>query len=76
MTTVSPTLLLEHDPGEFSTEASMLRWLRQWPERFDCAIGNSQPFFLAEAQVSPEGDLQYIKYRQDLGSVIVTVFND
>lgn len=70
--------LTESDLHGYVAEASSLR-LRpgQWPTTLCIAgVGNEQPFALVEVARDDEGAVVEARYRQTLGIVTLTVFND
>ena len=62
----------------FSAEASELGWpVGEWPRTIKVpGVGNGHVFHAARKLMQGEGDLGGIVYRQLLGCVEVTVFND
>lgn len=68
--------VFEHGNFKFSAEASDLQLpVGRFPLSIDTDLGNGQPFQLF-AQEIQDGDLMYVKYKQRMGCVILTIFND
>jgi hypothetical protein len=61
----------------FTAEASSLG-LRagEWPQNLETKIGNQRPFIRTSKKVDAEGGLLWVTYRQDLGCVVLRIFND
>lgn len=49
----------------------------QWPGMIEVngGIGNGLRFLIAETQVD-HGDVRYVKYRQNMGCLVLRVYND
>jgi len=61
----------------FTCFASDLAVFRQnFPRIVPTSLGNGQPFVGLSKKVDSEGDLLYVRYRQQLGCVDLIVFND
>jgi hypothetical protein len=68
---VTRAIAFEDETHRWSVEASQLRLPPgQWPRALPTDIGNGQPFALA--RMTDHG----AEYRQNLGCVTLTVFND
>ena len=66
----------EFEPNKFSCCASDLGLKPgQWWGMIETTLGNGQ-FLTQEHQEVVDGDLQYIRYKQDLGCITLTIFND
>lgn len=62
----------EVEPHRFTTEASTLGLKPgQWPERINTTMGNQQPFYRY-----PTESNDFARYRQLLGCIVLTVWND
>jgi hypothetical protein len=66
----------EEEVHLFTVEASSLG-LRagEWPQKIETEIGNRRPFIRTSKKVGDEG-LLWVTYRQDLGCVVLRIFND
>ena len=60
----------------FASDQEVFR--KGFPRSFKAkgVIGNGQPFVGWRKNVSEDGDLQYVVYRQLMGCITVQVFND
>lgn len=71
------TDVTEHAPGRFTAWASDLGMRPgEWPATLPTAIGNCQPLLRAAPQINREGDVEFVRYDQQLGCVSVDIFND
>jgi hypothetical protein len=68
--------VVEHHPHHFTAEASELGFpAGMFPEEIKTDMGNGQAFILDQEKVD-DGDLLWVRYRQALGCVSLTIFND
>ena len=68
--------LIENMPHDFTAEASSLG-IRpgQWPQVIETTLGNRNVFRYMFFH-KENSDLSYCVYRQDLGCITLTIFND
>lgn len=66
-----------YDVHRFCVEASSIgiRAGQPWPRTIETELGNGQPFTAFEVESNEDG-LVSISYRQALGCIDLTVFND
>lgn len=62
--------------NEFFTEASMIGLqVGNWPKTLETSLGNGKAFVRLTKKLSADGDLMYVRYRQNNGRDLL-VFND
>lgn len=71
----------EHEIHRFTTFASDIYGsvpeLREgFPRVIQTTLGNGQPLMGYRKKVNDDGDLLYVRYRQQLGCIEVKIFND
>jgi hypothetical protein len=82
-THIEQGILSEDSVHQFSAFASELKatipgfnpdsW--DWPTELSTTLGNKQPFVIILRKVNGS-DFEYATYRQDMGCLILKVFND
>lgn len=71
----------EHEVHNFVAFASDLydsvpELRKGFPRVIQTNLGNGQPLIGYSKKISADGDLQYVRYRQQLGCIEVKIFND
>ena len=62
---------------QFSCFASDVNEFRQgYPRVVPTNLGNSLPFVGIRKKVNADGDLLYVRYRQQMGCIELVVYND
>jgi hypothetical protein len=76
-TTITPDLVMEHEPHRFSAEAREIG-LRpgEWPTQLSTAMGNCLPLMRVSKKVDADGDIMWVTYHQANGAMSLKVFND
>lgn len=77
MITANHPFITESGPHTFTCFASDVEAFRQFFPKFVCTnIGNKQPFVGHSKKVNSDGDVLYVRYRQQMGCVELIVYND
>lgn len=75
--TINSSHVLESHAHTFSAEASELGLpIGQWPAYLETTLGNKLCLVRESKKVDQEGDILYVRYRQQLGCISLIIFND
>jgi hypothetical protein len=67
----------ERLPQQYVAEASEIGLAPgMWPNQLQTSLGNGRPFLLHKLERDRDGDIYLARYRQELGSITLRVFND
>ena len=68
-------LIMEHTAGELLAEAAEMGFpVGRWPAQLTTNLGNGYDLILAELKRDQDGDIQAAIYKQQQGSIKLTVF--
>ena len=74
---ITKDLLFEVAPHRFVAEASDLGLKPgEWPAMLPTKIGNGEPLLRGHVERGTEGDLIWVRYRQENGCLSVKIIND
>jgi len=72
-------VVLETDVHRFTAFASDIKEhgfeVGQWPTTVPTTLGNGRPFVRRTKHVE-DGDIRWVTYRQEMGCLLLRVFND
>lgn len=69
----------ETEVHRFTCEASAIglpALVSQWPENIETELGNGRSLYRYSIDWSPDDTIAAVRYRQELGCITVTIFND